>query len=392
MKKSKSLAARIVDANAYKDKLARANITHALYVEARDKLHAFTGLAPSGRIVFAVGASGAGKSKAARSTIAQQKPREKDARYEPLISTEVTSTVSVQYAIPRLVSQLLIKLRHPIYGRSLWEPTLKTRTPPYKLDEALRQALISRKTFGVWVDECHPLFKTESENLLRANADALKGLVSPGLDIDPESALNCYLVAIGGYLLLSGGLESSHFNRRVQVVHFERYKLTPPHLKAFKGALSLLDCILPLGAGFSLSERADFFYQHSHGVFGVVVDWCYWALGHMCIRDSDTLAMNDFVKTRLKLGKYETLGELQIGEKLAEKLSDVKATDADIKKAFKEAREHEKAQAEKELADRGGDPSGSPAEEKAPKTSRPFKKAATRLHGLGRSPSRPTTA
>lgn len=386
--KSQNLSERIAYAQSFKEKLARAQITHFLYVKARDELHAFTSLAPPGKLIFAVGASGSGKTTAARHTIATQQKADKDDRYEHLISTEVTSTVSAQYAISRLQSQLLIKLRHPIYGRSLWEPTSKTRTPPYKLDEALRQALVLRKTIGLWADEAHLLFKTESTNLMRANADALKGLVSPGLDDGHETGLKCYLAAIGGYLLLTRGLESSHFNRRVQVVHFERYKLTPPHLKAFTQALELLDAILPLSEGFRLSGNAEFFYEHSHGVFGVVVDWCYWALGQMCTREKGLISIKDFAATRLRLGKHETLAELEIGENLAEKLACESATDAQIKAAFKEARELERDRAAKERSeeasanDGGNSATASTSCDKPKKGAKPFKKAKTRLHSL----------
>jgi hypothetical protein len=140
------------------------------------------------------------------------------------------------------------------------------------------------------------------------------------------------LVLFGTYELLVLLGENEQIDRRIRVVHLERYRIDNPDTKIkeiadFRKILNTFALALVLPFIPDLDPKATWFYNHSLGNVGILKNWLMEALTLAIERGKEVQDTASFLQcceeTRTPRGKLsETLEKIQLGEARMEQYLD----------------------------------------------------------------------
>lgn len=248
-------------------------IVHDIWSNVYEQVFALANINALDRIIAVIGPSRVGKSKlilALESTLAPHNGQNNEMTVLSVIASN--NGPGGRFSSKSFVLQMLDKLQHPIYsipnGVSPNNPSAFsfTRATEHTLNLALEKAIFHRKVKYLIIDEVqHIRYGMKNHRLYESYLDSLKCLAQK---------TNIVLIIVGTYPILEVIKESPHFVGRLSQVHFRRYSLTDYDKVNFLAVLKrfeeILTPICPMGF---LIKNADFLYQHSLGVIGLLANW-----------------------------------------------------------------------------------------------------------------------
>lgn len=248
-------------------------IVHDIWSNVYEQVFALANINALDRVIAVIGPSRVGKSKlilALENTLAPRNGQNNEMTVLSVIASN--NGPGGRFSSKSFVLQMLDKLQHPVYsiphGESPNDPKAFsfTRATEHTLNLALEKAIFHRKVKYLIIDEVqHIRYGMKSHQLYESYLDSLKCLAQK---------TNIVLIIVGTYPILEVIKESPHFVGRLSKVHFRRYMLTEFDKVNFLAILKRFEEILtPICPKEFLIKNADFLYQYSLGVIGLLANW-----------------------------------------------------------------------------------------------------------------------
>lgn len=299
-------------------------LAHPHIVVARDRLMAaIRGMEPNS-LILVMGPTGVGKTTLARKVeqllISEQlEDMRTDHGRMPAISVEAIAPESGNFNMRDFFRRLLLQGAEPLVDRKLkgqaveeegtparpFIPGLRTTGLEYQY--AVEQFLRYRRPAAVLIDDAQHLAIMASGRKLSVQLDVMKSIANLGLTIQ---------VLFGTYGLLPFRNLSDQLSRRSMDIHLQRYRADDPeHWKIFLNVLRAFACQLPLQEPLDLVRHADYLYERSIGLVGVVKDWLMRTLAAVLEGGKTTLTLRDLERHALTVGQCKKiLSEAVAGE------------------------------------------------------------------------------
>lgn len=155
-----------------------------------------------------------------------------------------------------------------------------------------------RNTRVILIDEAHHVALGRPAPIMLQQLEVLKSFAT---------TCKVHLVLCGPYQLMSSISLNSQLARRITVVHFPRYSMTPEDRQSFYNALcALVDRMAPWTLEVNIEENVDFFYERSLGCIGLLKPWLDRA-AKRAMEEGSAEITSEVLKGTAKLAK-----ELQI--------------------------------------------------------------------------------
>lgn len=180
-------------------------------------------------------------------------------------------------------------------------------TEPELRREFEKSALL-RKTKVVLIDEGHHIALGRVKTLLQ-QLEVLKSL---------GNTSKIHLIVSGPYELLSKIDLNGQLHRRMSIIHFPRYKMTPTELSEFRDVLcDLVDDMAPWKFELDFDDIGvvEYFYVRSVGCIGILRPWLLRAVRN-CARNGSWTVTKKHLDEEAKAGNAleVIVGEIEQGE------------------------------------------------------------------------------
>lgn len=257
-------------------KITNEPIKHLLYENANKTFGGMCSKAGVGQVVALVGPTQAGKSM----VFSQIMPRiqvqlssGQNPAAIPMVSLQLETAEEGRIKGRWLCLQLLKLLKHPMYQHIGDLDELDHYIPSRGRDEgslrnAVKQALNSRGTTRVALDEAHLLTRSKLSEFRGHIMESLKSIAAV-----ERTAYLC-----GGYELATMGLfDHPHFAGRTVTVDFGNYEDSDEHRHEWRRILASFGRYLPLESDDLLFKMADQTMELSNGCVGLLEKWLWTA-------------------------------------------------------------------------------------------------------------------
>jgi len=250
----------------------------------------------SSKITMIVGPTGAGKSKLVKrlekALLDEFQLGRPAPSAIPYLSIEPISAVRDNFDWALYFSQLLMDANEPLIDRkklaasktheeSLPEAIKKLPKTAAGLAQAFIHCALARLILAILVDEAQHFTKVAGSRRLLDQMDLLKSVAN--LTQVPH-------ILVGTYDLLALHNLNGQLGRRVELIHFGRYKSeVREDRQAFRSIVYSLQHHLPLPTVPDLAGRLDLMLEGSQGCVGILKDWLAKALKLALQQDAPTL-------------------------------------------------------------------------------------------------------
>ena len=289
-------------------------VVHPALDEALKRVRRLLRLHQPGRIIVLTGPTGVGKTRLCQLVLAGciDTARERvqaEPDYVPAFMVELTANHDGRFDWRDHFQRSLTQLEEPLLDRKVL-PTQFTGNLEWGTERVLRQAyencLRYRKVdLAIW-DEAHHLRKVAGSRAFVEQMDTVKSIAN--------LTGTMHLLA-GTYELLDLCDLSAELARRAYDVHLPRYGESPREQTIFANVVRSLQAHIPLSGQRDLSSLADYLYERSLGLVGILKDWLLEALVLALEEHSAAISEIHLRQTGYSAGKLTAIRrEIEVGE------------------------------------------------------------------------------
>jgi energy-coupling factor transporter ATP-binding protein EcfA2 len=312
------------------DYFGKKRIAHPSLLTVRDQLYATIKLRAGVDLAIVTGPTGVGKSTLINIFRGQVEQGQidylrSDPGCVPVVVVEAPAPETSVFGWKDFYVRIMEVLGEPLIERkvnveALFGPAKPNlRHPSFSTAEMRRfteKSLRHRKTAVLIVDEAQHMIRAGSSRKLLDCLETLKSFASYG---------TVFLVLVGTYDMTNALELNGQLGRRTALFNFPRYD----RADGFRGFLTALKGFqdrLPLTTPPSLLSQADYLYETSLGLVGVLKNHLERALALALGAGKDTITLNQLQASALSpKARLEIAREIKQGEQFFEETADAEA-------------------------------------------------------------------
>ncbi len=295
-------------------KLDRTLVSHQRFDEAVGFIRARLLFQSDSKLLFVVGPSGVGKTRAYSTAQKIILDLLKEGLFEdltriPYVAFEVGSTSIGNFAWGPFYHEYQKHLRMPLVpSKAVLDelPFISKQEGPH---EVLVSAINHRRPYATLLDEANHLCQVANPRLIAQQLNKIKSLANK------TGVLH---IMFGTYELAAVLDASEQLARRGDTFHFARYrKHVPGEMGAFSAMVKRFQGALPFHHTIDLCSNIDFIYERCIGCGGTLKTWLVSAMSYACRNNRDHITFDDMVATAMAPNKLRVmLHAAQRGEEL----------------------------------------------------------------------------